>query len=143
MRESIAESIDSVLNLQTLPAYLPCTRRCRGMLIRYPRRFLRFRPQRGLLPTAVLVAVLLAMSAGVPIWSGHFSGKKASHWQAAVYRFDTSTVFACERFAQEVAQALPSDPLTSSGVLWERLPIDRQAMAATPNCLIQAGLMVL
>lgn len=83
------------------------------------------------------------MSGGVPIWSSRFTGNRASDWQVAVYRFDASTAFACERFAQEVAQALSSDMVTSPGVLWEQLPIDRQAMATNPNCLIQAGLMVL
>jgi hypothetical protein len=99
--------------------------------------------RRLLLPGAALVAGFV-VSAGLPVWINHSGANdKASHWQKAVYRFDTGVLFSCETFAREIAQ-LPSPSVgTPAEDQWERIPPNPPLVNGLPDCLLQAGLMAL
>ena len=65
----------------------------------------------------------------------------------AVFRFDTRIVFSCEEFAREMAGRTPVNMAMHIGAQWERIKADsrvrRSSSPASPECLVQAGLMVL
>jgi hypothetical protein len=69
--------------------------------------------------------------------------KSALH--QAVFRFDTRIVFSCEEFIRETV----GHPLVNINIeaQWERIKTDsqgnRSSVHASPECLVQAGLMVL
>jgi hypothetical protein len=71
--------------------------------------------------------------------------KSALH--QAVFRFDTRIVFSCEEFVREMVNppSLVNMNLRAEG-LWERIKHDprarRSAVHASPECLVQAGLLV-
>ncbi len=75
----------------------------------------------------------------------NYSGaeNKASHWQKAVYRFDSGVLFSCEAFAHEFAQLPSPDVGTPAEDQWERIPPNPPPANVSPDCLVQAGLMVL
>ncbi len=65
--------------------------------------------------------------------------------QQAVFRFDTRIVFSCEEFVRETAgQSFVNINIEAQ---WERIKTDshvsRSSVYASPECLVQAGLMVL
>lgn len=99
--------------------------------------------RRPLLPGAALVAGFM-LSAGLPAWMSYSGAEnKASHWQKAVYRFDSGVLFSCEAFAREIAQ--PPSPGVGAPAenQWERIPPNPLPVNVSPDCLVQAGLMVL
>ena len=67
--------------------------------------------------------------------------------QQAVFRFDTRIVFSCEEFTREML-ARPLVNMTKQiEAQWERMKtesrVSRSSVHAAPECLVQAGLMVL
>ena len=68
-------------------------------------------------------------------------------FRAAVYRFDTRTVFSCEEIAREVLRRPLVSMTMQSKDQWERIKADSQAFRSSdhtfPECLVQAGLIVL
>lgn len=96
-----------------------------------------------LLPGAALMAGLV-LSAGLPVWITHSeSNDQSSPWQKAVYRFDTGVLFSCESFAREIAQPPSLRNGTSKTDQWKRIPPNPPTARVSPDCLVQAGLMVL
>ena len=86
----------------------------------------------------------LALSAGLPVWITHSeSNGQSSPWQKAVYRFDTGVLFYCESFAREIARLPSPRNGTSKTDQWERIPPNPPVARVSPDCLVQAGLMVL
>lgn len=86
----------------------------------------------------------LVLSVGIPVWiTQSRSNDQSSHWQRAVYRFDTGLLFSCEAFVRELAQLPSQDDGTSTADRWERIPPNPPGVRVSPDCLVQAGLMVL
>ena len=84
------------------------------------------------------------LSAGLPIWINHSGpGEPSGPWQKAVYRFDTGVLFSCEAFAREIARLPSRAKVTPAADQWERIPPHPPAVRVSPDCLVQAGLMVL
>jgi hypothetical protein len=100
--------------------------------------------RRRLLLAGAALVVGFVMSVGLPVWINHNAANdKASHWQKAVYRFDTDVLFSCEAFAREIAQ-LPSPSVGAPAAdQWERIPSNPPLVNVLPDCLLQAGLMAL
>lgn len=94
------------------------------------------------LSSAALMAGLV-LSVGIPAWiTQSVSNDRSSHWQRAVYRFDTGLLFSCEAFVRELARPPSPDDGTMAD-RWERIPPKPPRVRVSPDCLVQAGLMVL
>ena len=65
----------------------------------------------------------------------------------AVFRFDTRIVFSCEEFAREMVRRPLVNMTAPIEDRWARIKADshvlRSSVYAPPECLVQAGLMVL
>ena len=98
-----------------------------------------------MLPMTLLIIALLSgfgmPAERMPVISKAM--KSALH--QAVFRFDTRIVFSCEEFVRETV----GRPLVNINIefQWERIKTDshvsRSSVYASPECLVQAGLMVL
>ena len=98
-----------------------------------------------MLPMTLLIAALLSgfgiPTERVPVRKNAM--KSALH--QAVFRFDTRIIFSCEEFVREAV----GRPLVNVNIeaQWERIKTDsqvnRSSVHASPECLVQAGLMVL
>jgi hypothetical protein len=100
-----------------------------------------------MLPMTLLIAALLS-GFGIPterVPVRNNAMKSALH--QAVFRFDTRIVFSCEEFAREMAARPLVNMTMHIEAQWERIKTDshvsRSSVHASPECLVQAGLMVL
>ena len=98
-----------------------------------------------MLPLALVMTVILS-GLDMPDWRTPVgSSEIKSRLQHAVLRFDTRIVFSCEEFVRETV----GRPLVNINIefQWERIKTDshvsRSSVYASPECLVQAGLMVL
>ncbi len=100
-----------------------------------------------MLPLALVMTVILS-GLDKPDWRMPVgSSEIKSRLQHAVLRFDTRIVFSCEEFVREMVNppSLVNMNLRAES-LWERIKHDsrarRSAVHASPECLVQAGLLV-
>ena len=100
-----------------------------------------------MLPLILAIPALLSgfgLPAGRMPVSSH-QMKSALH--QAVFRFDTRIVFSCEEFAREMAGRALVNMTMHFEAQWERIKADsrvyRSSSPASPECLVQAGIMVL
>jgi hypothetical protein len=100
-----------------------------------------------MLPLTLAITALLS-GFGLPAGYVPVSGnqmKSALH--QAVFRFDTRIVFSCEEFAREMAGRALVNMTMRIEAPSERIKADsrvrRSSGSASPQCLVQAGLMVL
>jgi len=103
-----------------------------------------------MLPLALVMTVILS-GAGMPDWRMPIGNSEIkSRLQHAVLRFDTRIVFSCEEFVRDMVNppSLVNMHLRAEG-LWERIKNDARARRssahaspASPECLVQAGLLV-
>jgi len=100
-----------------------------------------------MLPLTLAITALLSgfglPASRMPISSNQM--KSAMH--QAVFRFDTRIVFSCEEFAREMAGRALVNMTMHIEAQWERIKADshvrRSSGPASPQCLVQAGIMVL
>jgi phage baseplate assembly protein W len=75
------------------------------------------------------------------------SNQMKSALHQAVFRFDTRIVISCEEFAGEMAGRALVNMTMHIEAQWERIRADsrvhRSSGPASPECLVQAGMMVL
>ena len=94
--------------------------------------------------------VMAARWSGIGVPDGRFTVSSHHVTRAlhqAVFRFDTRIIFSCEEFARDrvrrpwVSMTLPNEDQ------WQRIKVDarvlRSSVRASPDCLVQAGLMVI
>ena len=100
-----------------------------------------------MLPMTLLIA---ALSSGFGMPTERVPVRKNAMKSAlhqAVFRFDTRIVFSCEEFAREMAARPLVNMTMHIEAQWERIKTDshvsRSSVHASPECLVQAGLMVL
>ena len=75
------------------------------------------------------------------------SNEMTSALHQAVFRFNTRIVFSCEEFSREMIRRPSVNMAMPIENQWERIKADsrilRSSVNASPECLVQAGLMVL
>jgi predicted component of type VI protein secretion system len=97
-----------------------------------------------------LILAMPALLSGFGLPAGRMpvsSHQMKSALHQAVFRFDTRIVFSCEEFAREMAGRALVNMTMHIEAQWERIKADsrvyRSSSLASPECLVQAGIMVL
>lgn len=100
-----------------------------------------------MLPLTLLITALFTGFCVPALQTSTGTNELKKPLRPAVFLFDTRIIFSCEEFARDMVHRPGTAKATPADDPWVRIKIDsgsrRSSLLASPECLVQAGLMVL
>jgi hypothetical protein len=100
-----------------------------------------------MLPLTLLITALFTGFCVPTLQTSTGTNELKKTLRPAVFRFDTRIIFSCEQFAHDMVRRPMAATVTPNEDPWERIKLDsrsrRSSLLTSPECLVQAGLMVI